>query len=137
MNFAVLGSKYPNVFHSLDVWHKSKKLKKALAEVATLANFLCTNCIVQIYANRALSYNNVIPYTQKNWQVKYLANRSKIVVGVTSIWRKAVAVSKHNSYRREMASFKLGGLKIIRQTTKLNTPPIILCIRYYMHRLEN
>ena len=25
------------------------------------------------------------------WQVKYLANRSVIVVGVTLIWRKAVA----------------------------------------------
>ena len=40
-----------------------------------------------------------IPYTQNNWRVKYLANRSKIVVGVTLIWRKAVAVSKCNSYR--------------------------------------
>ena len=29
-----------------------------------------------------------------------------------------------------MALFKFGGLKIIRQTAKLNTPPIILRIRY-------
>ena len=71
-----------------------------------------------------------IPYTQKYWRVKCLANRSKIVVGVTLIWRKAVAVSKRNSYRPVMALFKFGGLKIIRQTAKLNTPPIILRIRY-------
>ena len=50
-------------------------------------------------------------YVQNNWQVKYLANLSKIVVGVTLIWRKAVAVSKHNSYIPEMASFKCGGVK--------------------------
>ena len=72
----------------------------------------------------------IIPYTLNNWRVKYLANRSKIVVGVTLIWRKAVAVSKCNSYRPETALFKFGGLKIIRQTAKLNTPPIILRIRY-------
>ena len=30
----------------------------------------------------------------------------KIVVGVTLIWRKAVAVIKHNSYRPEMALLK-------------------------------
>ena len=72
-----------------------------------------------------------IPYTQNNWRVKYLANQSKIVVGVTLIWRKAVAVSKCNSYRPETALFKFGGLKIIRQTAKLNTPPIILRIRYF------
>ena len=67
---------------------------------------------------------------QNNWWVKYLANWSKIVVGVTLIWRKAVAVSKCNSYRPETALFKFGGLKIIRQTAKLNTPLIILRIRY-------
>ena len=71
--------------------------------------------------------SGLILYTQNNWRVKYLANRSKIVVGVTLIWQKAVAVSKCNSYRPEMASFKFGGLKIICQTAKLNTPPIILC----------
>ena len=38
---------------------------------------------------------------QNNWRVKYLVNQSKIVVGVTLIWRKAVAVSKCNSYRPE------------------------------------
>ena len=70
-----------------------------------------------------------IPYTQNNWQVKYLANRSKNAVGVTLIWRKAIAVSKRNSYRPEMALFKFGGLKIIRKTAKLNTLPIILHIR--------
>ena len=26
-------TKYPSVYHSRDVWHKAKKLKKALAEV--------------------------------------------------------------------------------------------------------
>ena len=57
-------------------------------------------------------------------------NRSKIVVGVTLIWQKAVAVSKCNSYKPETALFKFGGLKIIRHTAKLNTPPIILRIRY-------
>ena len=76
-------------------------------------------------------YCFVLPYTQKYWRVKYLANRSKIVVGVTLILRKAVAVSKCNSYRPVMALFKFGGLKIIRQTAKLNTPPIILRIRYF------
>ena len=63
-------------------------------------------------------------------RIQYLAYRSKIVVGVTLIWRKAVAVSKCNSYRPETALFKFGGLKIIRQTAKLNTPPIILRIQY-------
>ena len=76
---------------------------------------------------KQLSY---ISYTQNNWPVKYLAKRSKIAVGVTLIWRKAVAVSKHNSYRPEMALFNFGRLKIIRQTAKLNTSPIILRIRY-------
>ena len=74
-----------------------------------------------------LSYS--IPYTQNNWRVKYLANQSKIVVGVTLIWRKTVAVSKCNSYRPKTVLFKFGGLKIIRQTAKLNTPPFILRIR--------
>ena len=75
---------------------------------------------------------------QNNWRVKYLANRSKIVVGVTLIWQKAVAVSKCNSYRPETVLFKFGGLKIIRQTTKLNTPSIILRIRYNKpNKLEN
>ena len=54
-------------------------------------------------------------YTQNNRHVKYLANRLKIVVSVTKIWRKAVDVSKHISYRTEMALFKFGGLKIISQ----------------------
>ena len=61
---------------------------------------------------------------QNNWPVKYLANQSKIV-GVTLIWQKAVTVGKHNSYRPEMALFKFGGLKIIYQIARLNTPPII------------
>jgi len=56
-------------------------------------------------------------------------NQLKIVVGITFIWQKAVAVSKHNSYRPEMTLFKFGELKINRQTAKLNTPPIILRIR--------
>ena len=28
---------YPHIFHSLDIWHKSKKLKKALAEVRMMS----------------------------------------------------------------------------------------------------
>ena len=71
-----------------------------------------------------------IPHTQNNWRVKYSASRTKIAVGVTLIWPKAVAVSKHNSYRPEMALFKFAGSKIIFQTAKLNTPPIILRIWY-------
>ena len=43
------------------------------------------------------------------------------------IWGKAVAVSKHNGYRPEWRYLRL---KIIRQTAKLNTPPIILRVRY-------
>ena len=66
-----------------------------------------------------------------------MANRSKIVVGVTLIWRKAVAVSKHSSYIPEMVFFKFGGLKIIRQTAKLNTLPIILRIRYVANEIKN
>lgn len=27
------GDSYPNIVHSLDVWHKSKKLRKTLAKV--------------------------------------------------------------------------------------------------------
>ena len=67
---------------------------------------------------------------QNNWLVKYLANQSKIVDGFTLIWRKAVAVTKHNSYRPEMVLFKFGRLKIISQTTTLKTLPVILQIRY-------
>ena len=29
----LIETKYPDVYHSRDVWHKAKKLKKALAEV--------------------------------------------------------------------------------------------------------
>ena len=28
-----IGREYPEVVHSLDIWHKAKKLRKALAEV--------------------------------------------------------------------------------------------------------
>ena len=42
---------------------------------------------------------------------------------------KAVAVSKHNSNIPEMMLFKFGGLKMLHQTAKLNTPPIILRIQ--------
>lgn len=31
-----LETNYPTVYHSLDVWHKSKKLKKALGEASKL-----------------------------------------------------------------------------------------------------
>ena len=39
----------------------------------------------------------------------------KIDVGVTLIWRKAIAVIEHNSFRSEMALFKFGELQIISQ----------------------
>jgi len=65
-----------------------------------------------------------------------LANQSKIVVGVTLIWRKAVDVSKHNSYRPQMALFKFGGLKIIRQAAKLNVLPIIVRIQNHCKSKE-
>ena len=69
----------------------------------------CTYCMLR----------TILLYTQNNWRVKYLANQSKIVAGITLIWRKAVAVSKHNGYIPEMASFKFGRLKIIRQNHQI------------------
>ena len=54
----------------------------------------------------------------------------KSLFGITLIWQKAVAISKHISCMPEMASFKFGGLKIIHQAAKLNTLPIILRIWY-------
>lgn len=33
---------YPNIFHSLDVWHKAKKLRKALEEVHMGHVHVCT-----------------------------------------------------------------------------------------------
>ena len=38
-----------------------------------------------------LAIYHQIPYKWIYWQAEYLANRSVIVVGVTLIWRKAVA----------------------------------------------
>lgn len=32
----ITAREFPQYFHSLDVWHKSKKLKKCLAEVRTM-----------------------------------------------------------------------------------------------------
>ena len=34
--FVFKETKYPNMVHSLDVWHKAKILKKALAEVTSI-----------------------------------------------------------------------------------------------------
>ena len=50
-----------------------------------------------------------IPYKWIYWRVEYLANRSIIVVGVTLIWRKAVAVIHVNSYKTILALFNFGG----------------------------
>ena len=70
----------------------------------------------------------------------YAMYRIRRIIGESNIWqigswryfnwRKAVAVSKHNSYKPEVALFKFARLTIIPQTIKLNTPPIILRIRY-------
>lgn len=37
---------YPNSVHSLDVWHKSKKLKKALEEVLSYYVQIFQRCII-------------------------------------------------------------------------------------------
>ena len=38
-----IATKYPTIQHSLDIWHKSKKLKKALGEVSSYTvNCVCT-----------------------------------------------------------------------------------------------
>ena len=59
----LLGSKHPNVFHSLDVWHKSKKLKKVFAEV--LAKLCCKMCITAM-----IWYL----YRLENWENEYVAS---------------------------------------------------------------
>ena len=59
---------------------------------------------------------HTVLYMQNVWQID-----QKLLL-VT--WRKAVAVSTHNSHRPEMALFKFGGFKIIGQAAKSNTPPI-------------
>ena len=59
-----------------------------------------------------------------------MANWSVIIVGVTLIWQKAIATIHSNSYEAVLASFKFGGQTKNRQTTKLKSPPNILCIRY-------
>ena len=43
VNLVCKGEKYPNIIHSLDIWHKSKKLRKSLTKVQTLqiCNTLC------------------------------------------------------------------------------------------------
>ena len=37
--------KFPNIIHSMDIWHKSKKLKKSLAEVIMHVHA----CIILLY----------------------------------------------------------------------------------------
>ena len=67
-------------------------LPKFATEHALLhATLFKINCI---YGYFSLLHTSKIPYTQNNWRVKHLANRLKIIVGVTLIWRNAVAVSK-------------------------------------------
>ena len=41
-----------------------------------------------------------IPHKKIYWQVEYLANRSVIIVGVTLIWRRAVAAIHINSFKK-------------------------------------
>ena len=36
----ILAKTYPDILHSLDVWHKAKKLKKLLCEVYTYYNII-------------------------------------------------------------------------------------------------
>ena len=71
-----------------------------------------------------------IPYKWIYWQVEYLANWLIIVVGVTLIWRKAVAVIHINSYKTILVLFNFGGQTKNRQTAKLKSPPNIPRIRY-------
>ena len=61
--------------------------------------------IVQVYWHYILT----LPYKWIYWRVEYLVNRSIIVVGVTLIWRKAVAVIHINSYKTILALFNFGG----------------------------
>ena len=50
------------------------------------------------------------------WRVKYLANRSVIVVGITLIWQKAeTAIYTYNSYETILVLFKFGGCTKNRQ----------------------
>ena len=44
LHTGVAANEFPEYHHSLDVWHKSKKLKKSLAEVSSLETMLC-QCI--------------------------------------------------------------------------------------------
>ena len=80
-----------------------------------------------------------IPYKWIYWRVKYLANQLVIVVGVTLIWRKAVAAVHTNSYKTILALFKFGGQTKNHQTAKLKSPPNIPRIwymTYIMHCAE-
>ena len=72
-----------------------------------------------------------VPYKWIYWRVEYLVNQSVIVVGVTLIWRKAVAAVHINSYKTLFAIFKFGGQTKNRQTAKLKSPPNIPRIRYF------
>ena len=63
-----------------------------------------------------------------------MANQSVIVVGVTLIWRKAVAAGHINSYKAILALFKFGEQTKNRQTAKLKSPPNKLRIRYLKTR---
>ena len=71
-----------------------------------------------------------VPYMWIYWRVEYLPNQSVIVVGVTLIWRKAVAAVHINSNKTLLALFKFGGQTKNCQTAKLKSPPNIPRIRY-------
>ena len=45
--YAILATKYPSIFHSLDVWHKEKKLRKALTKVFTVCMCI-SHCILEL-----------------------------------------------------------------------------------------
>ena len=45
LHFPFVARDYPKIFHSLDVWHKAKKLKKALEEVIyNHVDLTCVTC---------------------------------------------------------------------------------------------
>ena len=68
------------------------------------------------------------------WRVEYLANQLVIVVGITLIWRKAVAAVHINSYKTLLVLFKFGGQTKNCQTAKLKSSSNMLHIRYVKYK---
>ena len=89
--------------------------------------YACNVCIMYTYVCVCVCVYVHIPYKWIYWRVKYLANQSVIVVGVTLIWRKALAAVHINSYKTLLALFKFGGRM---KNHQLKSPPNIPRIRY-------